>query len=331
MLATSSSYRFSVSLIAAAASWGVATVISKRALEEIPPLALLPIQLGASVFALTVLLFVQRVKVRWSKGMGTLAWLGVLNPGVSYALGLAGLSQITASMSVLLWAVEPLLILGLAASFLKEPITRRLASASVVALVGVFLVGSESSVSGRVVGVGLTLAGVAACAIYTVAVRKLTIDATMAALTVQHTAALLFALLLLGGAVALNASVVLPRASGTAWTSAVVSGVLYYSIAFWFYLTGLKHVAASIAGGFLNLIPLFGIASGYLLLGERLTGRQWIGALLIVAAVVTLFRPKSAGVSNSSDSLGNGDVVRRLAASSDTSGPVTRDEVDGPR
>lgn len=312
MLATSSSYRFSVSLIAAAASWGVATVISKRALEEIPPLALLPIQLGASVFALTVLLFVQRLKIRWSKGMGTLAWLGVLNPGVSYALGLAGLSQITASMSVLLWAVEPLLILGLAASFLKEPITRRLASASVVALVGVFLVGSESSVSGRVVGVGLTLAGVAACAIYTVAVRKLTIDATMAALTVQHTAALLFALLLLGGAVALNASVVLPRASGTAWTSAVVSGVLYYSIAFWFYLTGLKHVAASIAGGFLNLIPLFGIASGYLLLGERLTGRQWIGALLIVAAVVTLFRPKSADVSKSSDSLGNGDVVRRL-------------------
>ena len=43
-----------------------------------------------------------------------LAWLGVLNPGVSYALSLAGLQRITASASALLWALEPILILALA-------------------------------------------------------------------------------------------------------------------------------------------------------------------------------------------------------------------------
>ena len=36
-----------------------------------------------------------------------LAALGVLNPGVAYALGLIGLTSITASLSVLLWALEP--------------------------------------------------------------------------------------------------------------------------------------------------------------------------------------------------------------------------------
>ena len=42
------------------------------------------------------------------------SWLGVLNPGVSYALGLAGLARITASASALLWATEPILILLIA-------------------------------------------------------------------------------------------------------------------------------------------------------------------------------------------------------------------------
>lgn len=43
-----------------------------------------------------------------------MAWLGVLNPGLAYLLGLIGRSQISASLSVLLWAVEPVAILGIA-------------------------------------------------------------------------------------------------------------------------------------------------------------------------------------------------------------------------
>ena len=43
-------------LILAAAAWGLGTVISKRAVSEIPPLTLLPIQLAASVLVLAILM-----------------------------------------------------------------------------------------------------------------------------------------------------------------------------------------------------------------------------------------------------------------------------------
>ena len=40
------------------------------------------------------------------------------------------------------------------------------------------------------------------------------------------------------------------------------------------------------AGSFLPLIPVFGLAAGYLV-GERLEPRQWVGAVVIVAAATT--------------------------------------------
>jgi drug/metabolite transporter (DMT)-like permease len=68
-----------------------------------------------------------------------------------------------------------------------------------------------------------------------------------------------------------------------AWAG--ISGVLYYALAFWFYLQGLARVQASMAGVFINLIPIFGIGGAYLFLGERLAPAQWLGAGAILAAV----------------------------------------------
>ena len=52
MLAQSTFRRSSLFLIGAAAAWGLASAVSKRAVEEIPPLTLFPIQLGVSLVTL---------------------------------------------------------------------------------------------------------------------------------------------------------------------------------------------------------------------------------------------------------------------------------------
>jgi len=72
-----------------------------------------------------------------------------------------------------------------------------------------------------------------------------------------------------------------------AWLGAVVSGILYYGLGFAFYVTGLRHLPASYAGAFLPLIPVFGVAAGHLV-GERLELRQWLGAMVIVAATAAI-------------------------------------------
>jgi drug/metabolite transporter (DMT)-like permease len=288
-------HRYSLSLVAAAASWGTATVISKRAVDEIEPLTLLPIELAVSVAVLAVALRVSHSGVGWSPELRRLGLLGILNPGLSYALSLAGLARITAGMSVLLWAIEPLLILALAFWILKDRISKALAACAAIALAGVVLVVFQPGSHATPTGVALTVAGVAACAVYTVLSSKFLADAPpLNVVVIQQGAAFVFALVLFAGSVVLTDPRSLTDVSATAWLSAIGAGVLYYAVAFWFYVTGLSGTAPGTAGMFINLIPVFGIASSYLVLDERLTGRQWIGAGLILLAVAAITKQQSS-------------------------------------
>jgi probable blue pigment (indigoidine) exporter len=125
-------------LALAAASWGFGTVVSKRAIDELPALVLFPIQLASSLVVLGLLMRRAGLPLRGSPPL--LARLGLLNPGLAYALGLIGLASISASLYVLLWALEPLMILILAGVFLGEGVTRRCVALSAIAAAGMGLV-----------------------------------------------------------------------------------------------------------------------------------------------------------------------------------------------
>jgi drug/metabolite transporter (DMT)-like permease len=296
MLTRIALHRHALALTGAAASWGIATVIAKHALSEIPPTILLPIQLAASLLLLGPLTLLRRGRLSWSPHLRRLGYLGILNPGISYALGLFGLAYMTASLSVLLWATEPLLIIGFAWWLHGDRIDRGTAAAVLLALAGVVLVVFQAG-AGHPTGVLLTLAGVAACAIYTVITRRwIATESTIDVVATQQTAALAFALILAVSAAALAGSGI-PVASTGAWVSALVSGILYYGIAFWLFLTGLRGVSAATAGLYLTLIPVFGVSAGYLLLEDRLTARQWVGAALIVVTLLATahFQARSDG------------------------------------
>jgi drug/metabolite transporter (DMT)-like permease len=158
----------------------------------------------------------------------------------------------------------------------------------VAAFAGALLIVVQSGVGGAAFGVVLTLAGVGACAAYTVICRKLlpAADSTVTVVLIQQSFALAYAVVLFAGAQPFGVRPGMMQVSGWAWLSAVGSGVFYYyAIAFLLYLSGLRRVSATVAGVFINFIPVFGIAAAYLLLAERLTVRQWIGACVVVGAV----------------------------------------------
>src|SRR5689334_11132803 len=122
-------HRHVLLLVSAMACWGGGTVLSKQVLERgVAPLTLLVIELAASSTLLSLSALVRRVRVTRSATLAKLAFLGILNPGIAYALGLLGLLTISASMSVLLWATEPVLIMLLAVLLLRE----RIAAATLV-------------------------------------------------------------------------------------------------------------------------------------------------------------------------------------------------------
>jgi drug/metabolite transporter (DMT)-like permease len=158
-----------------------------------------------------------------------------------------------------------------------------------VAVAGVLVVVYQPGAAGAAVGITLTVISVGCCALYTVLTRRLLLDdSSSTVVLVQQAAAL-------GFAVVLATLVDLVGGSGWdlaglgagAWLGAAVSGLLYYGLGFWFFLSGLRQVPASYAAVFLPLIPVFGLAAGYLV-GERLDSRQWVGAVVIVAATVAI-------------------------------------------
>lgn len=91
---------------------------------------------------------------------------------------------------------------------------------------------------------------------------------------VQQSAALGFASVLAVGAFAAGHGGTLRDVSAGAWLSALAAGALYYGVAFWFYLHGLRTCSPGVAGLFINLVPIFGTTTATVFLDERLTTRQ---------------------------------------------------------
>jgi drug/metabolite transporter (DMT)-like permease len=267
-------------------------VLSKGILAHIPPLTLLVIQLAVSVTFLWTIVAFQRLKLPPLRKVIQPGLTGLLEPGLAYTFGLLGLSLTTASMAALIWAAEPILILGLAWFILGERLSRPLLALALVAVSGVFLViGVDTGAAGSLTGNLLTLIGVFCCALYVTLSRRLVTGMNpLLLVTLQQTVALVWALLI--WPVELFNSGITPLAVLTSnmWLWAVISGIVYYALAFWFYIIGLKDTSASVAGLFFNLIPIFAVGGAYLFLGERLAPVQWLGAALILAAVVAIAR-----------------------------------------
>lgn len=294
---------FAASLLMAAACWGVGGVMSKRALAEVQPLTLLVIQLTVSVLFLWAIVFVQRSRPPNRSEIVRLGLMGLLNPGLAYTFTLMGLTFTSVSVSALLWASEPILILGLAAAILRERLTLPLMMCSLLAISGVVLVaGFDGGIDNERAALGtlIILTGVGCCALYTVLMRRVTsaLDPVML-IALQQTAALIWALAIWPAEATQIETTVLATIHLSGWAWAAASGIVYYALAFWFFIAGLKNVPASLAGFFLNLIPIFGLTTAAAILGERLSITQWIGAGLILAAAAGLLRWYNTGTATS--------------------------------
>lgn len=277
-------------LFLASSFWGGATVLNKMFLSTIAPVTLLFIQLLASSAMLLLLCRVLRKAMPGGREFLRAIALGLLNPGVSYTFSMLGLQRIAAGTASLLWALEPFLILILAHIFLRERATIGAAVTVLAGFTGALLVaGGRGVAAPDWAGVAYMLTAVGLCAIYTVSSRKVGRHFDPLVLTaVQQGAACLWAGLLQVSLPGANFTIPLAAISGGDALGAVLTGLMYYAAAYWLYLAALKNVTAALAGASFNLIPLVAIAGAFVFLGERLTGVQWAGALLIIISGTAL-------------------------------------------
>ncbi|WP_190946929.1 DMT family transporter [Nostoc flagelliforme] len=281
-------------MILSAICWGLGTVMSKMVLTYLPPLTVLVIQLAGSVTFLWAITLIQQPwkRVYWHQlALPTLLKLGfpgLLEPALSYSLGLTGLAMTTASNASLINATEPMMALGLAWVFLRERICFVLLILMGMAIGGVLLtVGVDVHLSVRL-GIGdlLLVVGTFSGALYAVLSQagvRIVNPVLLAA--IQQSFGLIGVTLVWISFTQINVKT-LTAINPVILAFIVVSGIIQYALAFWLYLQAIKTIRVSIAAQFLSLIPIFGVGGAYLFLGERLSLLQGLGMLLVVGAIV---------------------------------------------
>ena len=286
-------------LAIASACWGVSVPLSKKAVDVLPPVTLLSMQLLVSIIVLWVAILLRPRKVALDYQPIARADLykaclsGLLQPGLTFMLVTLGLLLTSASEVVLLDAIEPILILAMAAVLLKERLSALQYFCSLGAIVGAVLVilpqiGLSATSWPALTGDALVLAGLCVAAFYVILSRRLisAYDGLHLA-AIQQSAALAFACVALIIASLISvASLPMAALNGDIIGIVILSGILQFALPFWLYLQALRHMRASTTALFLPIIPLSGVVTAYFLLGEVLAPPQWIGAALIIGTVL---------------------------------------------
>jgi DME family drug/metabolite transporter len=184
----------------------------------------------------------------------------------------------------------PVLVAGLAALFLRERFTRRMAVALAAALAGTLLTASLSPAAAgqpdqRAAGVLLALGSAAGYAVLTLCSRALAGRYhPLQPITVAFTSG---ALLLLPFALAGGLSLAYPVAG---WLLLLHLGLLPTALAYWLFLRGLQSTPATTASIIVLAEPLTSTLLAAWLFGERLPPSGLAGAALLVGALALLLR-----------------------------------------
>ena len=287
-------------MTASAACWGFATVISKSALDHAPPMTLLALQLAASLSFLLLMIVLHRQPLRFNAGAGRAALAGTLEPGLSYAFGIAGLALTSASNASMIGATEPVVIVLIAFLVFRTGASLARLGAIGVAFVGVMLASAAQAGNdggGRMLGDAMVALATVFAALYVVVTSRLVTQIHPLPLAfMQQAVGLAFVVMVLAVAIGAGLETVERLPGATGWGLIVVSGVVQYALGFWFYLMALRHMPVDLAALFLALIPVFGVGGAVAFLGEGLSPQQALGCLMIVGAVVWSARSeRSAG------------------------------------
>lgn len=275
--------------------WGYTFVPIKVALAEVPPFALAALRFFFA--AVPLVFFVKRPAMPWRYVVGYGLAIGVCQFGLLF-LGMK--LGMPAGLSSLVIQVQVFFTIGLAVALAGDRIRRHHVLGAGIAAIGVIVLAAHKlagGMSGTFAGFLLVLAAALAWAVGNLIAKRGAgaHGADMFALVVWSSlvpplplAALSYAVE--GGAVAAHA---VASMSATAWGCVLFmsyAGTLF-GFASWNAL--LHRYPTALISPFALLIPVSGLASGALFLGESLAPTQAAGAVFVLAGLaVNVYGPR---------------------------------------
>ena len=270
-------------LLTAAGLWGMAVTGTKYALGGFDPITLLSIELMAGAGVLWAALLIRGYRPPESWWLPAL--LGLLEPALAYLGDTFGLSLTSAVHGAVINGLESGLVVVLAATLLRETITRPAIVAVVAALAGLAVLAGAGAGHSTAAGDLLLAGGVLSASLYTIAAKRFKDGSDALSLTAwQFTVATLLSVLVTTTRWSAGAGTV--PAAPRFWLIAVLVGTAGFGASFLLFNMVIVDVDAGRAAIVLNLIPVVGVVSAVIFLREGMTSRDALGAVLIGSSVL---------------------------------------------
>lgn len=258
--------------------WGSTYLVTT---ELLPPGYPLTVSLLRALPAglLLMLIVRQAPPVAW---IWRLLVLGALNFALFWAMLFLAAYHLPGGVAATLGAIQPLLVLFLARAALGAPITPAGVAAGLAGMSGVALLVLGPAAEVDAVGVIAALLGAASMAVGTVLTRKW--QPPVSPLTFAAWQLTAGGLLLAPVALLLEPAFpvpTLPMLGGLVWLGLFGAALTYF---FWF--RGVARLGPSSVTALAPLSPLSAVILGWIVLGERMTPVQGLGAAIVLLSVV---------------------------------------------
>ena len=273
------------------AIWGFNFVIIKLSVEALPPILAAGLRFVAA--ALPAVFFIRPPKTQWYYVVGFglafgFALYGSLNLSMAWGM--------SAGLSSLVLQTQAFFTMALAFVLLGERSSRFQIIGAVIAFTGIGVIAVERLAATALLPLGMTLLAALSWGLANVLTKK---AGRVNALAFTVWGALAAPLPLIGLSLLVEGSeTVLGALAGFSWSDAGLIAFLAYPATLlgggiWSWLLG-RH-PASVVAPFTLLVPISGLLSGYLVLGETITPIEIGGAVLVIAGlVVTVLRGRPA-------------------------------------
>ncbi|HKP20284.1 MAG TPA: DMT family transporter [Thermoleophilaceae bacterium] len=276
-------------LIAIASIWGLTFVMVKDAIEELPTMAFLAYRFIPASLIVAVVFRKQLMSLSrdgWRAG----AVMGVFLTG-GYVFQTLGMEETTASNAGFITGLFVVLTPVLAAVVLRERLPGTVWAAAGVAAVGLWLL-SGGGTDFNVRGDGLVLICSFSLAAHILATSRAVKSHDVGALLAVQLGVVGLVCLGIGAA----AGDLEAPEGGTVWSALIVTSLIASALGFFVQTFAQQHAPPARTALILAAEPAFAGLFGWLLNDERLSAAGWLGAALIMTAIVAVeiiprFRP----------------------------------------
>lgn len=276
--------------IAAAAGavliWGLTFVPTKVALAEVPPFTLAVLRFLIAL-AILVPLDARFGAARRYRNLprATLMAMGFTGVALYFGFQNLGMARTSATDAGLISGSVPAVTAALSAAVLRERLgaLRSAGIAASMAGVAVMVLGSSTAGGGSLEGDLILLGGPLSWAVYTLLSKR--IGGSVPNVTLLVTTMAFGTLLLLPAAFVELATAGFGPLSAEGWLSILFLGIAGSAASFFCWNAALRHLDASEAAVYINLVPLVAVLSAVLMLGEQLTIPQLLGGALVLLGV----------------------------------------------